>query len=97
MVGRSHLRRVLYPREMRCQWKWCCEEATVHLFRPVDGVRYEYEPLPPGSRRRFPKKHRIWHENLFVCENCQPAAQKEYRYLSYVHPDRFQEECRPAR
>ena len=26
---------------MKCQWKWCCEEAVVHLFRPVDAPTYE--------------------------------------------------------
>jgi len=61
---------------MKCQWKWCCEEGTRIVFRPVERTAF-------GRQR---PKHRVWNEDLCVCDACLPAAQTEYPYRSFVRP-----------
>jgi len=56
------------------------------VFRPVERTAY-------GRQR---PKHRIWNENLCVCDNCLPAAQTEYPYRSFVHPDNYDSALNPG-
>jgi hypothetical protein len=63
----------------------------VHLFRPVEGRVFEI--IPPKGNQRTGRKRRVWNESLMVCDNCQPTAQQEYRYRSFVPPHRYEAEC----